>query len=180
MKPADVALRMLREGNERFVSGNPKPQLSAEERTSAAREQRPWAAVIGCSDSRVPVESVFDAGPGELFVVRSAGHVMSEAGYASIQYAVEMLGTRLIVVLGHEGCGAVTAARDGQTPGWLSPITQHIRVTPGATLAQAVNEHARESVGEMRAYLAEHGFAADDPLVVGAAYQLGSGRVHWL
>jgi carbonic anhydrase len=177
---ADMALHMLREGNDRFVEGRQKPHYDVDERAGLSREQRPWAVVIGCSDSRVPIEVVFDVGPGELFVVRSAGHVVADAGYASVRYAVESLETRLVVVLGHEDCGAVTAARDGHAPSWLAPITDHIHFSADATLAEAVDEHALESVEELQDWLAECGLEGEQPVVVGAAYQLASGRVHWL
>ena len=178
--PADIALQMLHEGNARFVDGMRKSRYVQSERANVASEQRPWAVVIGCSDSRVPVEVVFDVGPGELFVVRAAGHVMSASGYASVRYAVELLGTRLVVVLGHEDCGAVTAARDGHAPAWLAPITDHIHVGPGTTLAEAVDRHVLESVAEARAWFAESDFAGEPPVVAGASYELASGQVHWL
>lgn len=178
--PPDIALHMLRQGNERFAQGRQKPHYTQGERLSVAREQRPWAVIVGCSDSRVPVEVVFDVGPGELFVTRTAGHVMSEAGYASVRYAVEMLGTKLVVVLGHEDCGAVVAAREGDAPEWLAPITDHIHFSPEASLAEAVDDHVLESVAEVRAWFAENGFGESAPVVAGAAYQLASGEVHWL
>jgi carbonic anhydrase len=171
---------MLREGNARFAAGRQRPHYTQADRSGVAREQRPWAVIVGCSDSRVPVEVVFDVGPGELFVIRVAGHVMSEAGYASVRYAVEVLGSKLVVVLGHEDCGAVTAALEDSTPEWLSPITDHIHVTPGSTLAEAVDDHVLESVSDVRQWFADAGFGDGAPLVVGAAYQLSSGEVHWL
>jgi carbonic anhydrase len=176
----DTALKMLRDGNARFAAGRQKPHYAAEQRGSLAREQRPWAVVVGCSDSRVPVEVVFDAGPGELFVTRTAGHVMSDASCASVRYAVEVLGTRLVVVLGHEDCGAVAAARQGDAPSWLAPIIGHIHVTPGGSMADAVDEHVLESVGEVRAWFSASDYDGEQPTVVGAAYQLASGEVHWL
>ena len=178
--PPDIALSMLREGNARFVAGRQRPHYTQSERLGVVREQRPWAVVVGCSDSRVPVEVVFDVGPGELFVIRVAGHVMSDAGYASVRYAVEVLGSKLVVVLGHEDCGAVSAALAGDVPEWLAPITDHVHVGEGLTLPEAVDVHVRESVGEVRSWLAEAGFAQGAPTVVGAAYQLNSGEVHWL
>jgi carbonic anhydrase len=178
--PPDTALQMLRDGNARFVEGWRKSRYVQSERMSVAREQRPWAVVVGCSDSRVPVEVVFDVGPGELFVVRAAGHVMSASGYASVRYAVELLGTRLIVVLGHEDCGAVAAARDGRPPEWLAPVTDHIHVSPGAALTEAVDEHVLESVAEARTWFAQSDYAGEPPTVVGASYELASGQVHWL
>jgi carbonic anhydrase len=177
---ADIALHMLRDGNTRFVEGRQKPHYTPEERAGLSREQRPWAVVVGCSDSRVPIEVVFDVGPGELFVVRTAGHVLADAGYASVRYAIEELECRLVVVLGHEDCGAVTAARKGHVPEWLSPITEHIQFSEGATLAEAVDEHVLESVEEVREWLKAAGLPGEQPVVVGAAYQLASGKVHWL
>jgi carbonic anhydrase len=178
--PPDIALSMLREGNERFVAGRQRPHYTQGERLSVTSGQRPWAVIVGCSDSRVPVEVVFDVGPGELFVIRVAGHVMADAGYASARYAVEVLGSRLVVVLGHEDCGAVGAAFEGDVPEWLAPITDHIHVNTAASLPEAVDEHVRESVDEVRTWFAEAGFERETPVVVGAAYQLGSGEVHWL
>jgi carbonic anhydrase len=171
---------MLREGNERFASGKLLPHFTQAERLRVAREQRPWAVIVGCADSRVPVEVVFDVGPGELFVIRVAGHVMSEAGYASVRYAIEMLGTQLVVILGHEDCGAISAAREGDAPEWLASIIDHIHFTPGSTMAEAVDEHVVESVSELRQWFADSDYAGKPPLIVGAAYQLGSGEVHWL
>lgn len=177
--PADMALEKLREGNGRFAEGHPRRQFSAADRAGLVDGQRPWAVIVGCSDSRVPVEVLFDAGPGEVFVVRSAGHVMSEAGYASVRYAVEELGAELVVVLGHEGCGAVAASRDGDAPAYLAPVTDHIH-TDAPTLAEAVDQHVRESVGELRAWFEEAGFAERDVAILGGTYQLASGEVRWL
>jgi carbonic anhydrase len=176
---ADVALRMLRAGNSRFAEGRPRPHLTPHERRELGGEQRPWAVVVGCSDSRVPVEALFDVRPGELFVVRSAGHVMSEAGYASVRYAVQELGAGLVVVLGHEDCGAVTAALSGNAPAYLKPVTDHIHAD-ASTLARAVDQHVLESVSELREWFDDAGFPDDEPAVIGAAYQLASGEVHWL
>lgn len=177
--PAHIALDLLRAGNERFAEGRQRPHFTPAEREALAEDQQPWAVVVGCSDSRVPVETLFDVGPGELFVVRSAGHVISDAGYASVRYAVEQLGARLVVVLGHEDCGAVAAARDGNAPAYLAPVTDHIHVE-APTLAEAVDEHVRESTEEMREWFDNAGFAETDVVVLGAAYQLVSGEVHWL
>ena len=177
--PADIALHMLREGNERFAEGRQRPHFTPAERLGFLTEQRPWAVVLGCSDSRVPIEAVFDVGPGELFVVRSAGHVISDAGYASVRFAVQTLGAELVVVLGHEDCGAVAAARSGNAPDFLAPVTDHIH-TDAETLAEAVDQHVIESVAEMREWFDLAGFPTDRPVVIGAAYQLASGEVHWL
>src|SRR4030095_11286996 len=108
---ADEALSRLREGNERFVRGEARfPTVQKEILAALARGQQPYATVLGCSDSRVPPELVFDAGFGELFIVRVAGNVVSPEVMGTLQYAGVHLRTPLFVVLGHEGCGAVQAA----------------------------------------------------------------------
>jgi carbonic anhydrase len=186
-----TALRLLREGNVRFMEGHAANHFSAEKRADTLLGQRPWAVVVGCSDSRVPVETVFDAGPGELFVVRTAGHVLAQASLASVRFAVQRLEARTVVVLGHEDCGAVSAALAGDAPEWLLPITRHIRIdevdptcapadADDALLAAAVDEHVRDTVTELREFLDD--ISPEQPLahVVGAAYKLASGEVHWL
>ena len=108
--------KALQQGNERYTSGKTLQRNSAARRAQTAQAQHPKAAVLGCSDSRVPPEQVFDQGVGDLFVVRSAWEVADTSAVASLEYAVEHLGTRLIVVLGHERCGAVAAAASGERP----------------------------------------------------------------
>jgi len=185
------ALAMLREGNRRFAEGQAETKYTADKRQESLSGQQPWAVIVGCSDSRVPVEAVFDAGPGELFVVRTAGHVMAQASLASIRFAVEKLGARLVVVLGHEDCGAVSAALDGNAPDWLEPIVKHIRIdevdpssapadADDALLAAAVDEHVRDTVEILRGFLGNIGGVGAQTSVVGAAYKLASGQVHWL
>jgi len=186
-----TALQRLRDGNLRFAQGRPQGRFSAEERERSLGGQQPWAVVVGCSDSRVPVEAVFDAGPGELFVVRTAGHVMAQASLASIRFAVEKLDARTVVVLGHEDCGAVSAALAGDAPEWLGPIVKHIRIdevdpsrapddADDALLAAAVDEHVRDTTAILRAFLDDIGETGQATGVVGAAYKLATGRVHWL
>lgn len=176
--PADIAKEKLRIGNDRYVRGVARTHFTATERAAATEGQQPLAAVVGCSDSRVPVEAIFDAGMGELFVVRSAGHVISEAGYVSLRFAAEKLGVRLVVVLGHEDCGAVSAALKGDPPYWLTPITDHIRVC-ASNPVDAVDAHAIESAGEIAEW-----FQREAPelgvTVAPAAYQLSTGEVRWL
>jgi carbonic anhydrase len=107
----DEAIHLLREGNRRFASGAPQhPHQSTNRRAEEARTQHPFAVVVGCSDSRVAPEIIFDEGIGDLFVVRTAGHRLDDLVLASIEYAVEHLDCALVVVLGHERCGAVSAA----------------------------------------------------------------------
>jgi carbonic anhydrase len=186
--PAEEALRRLIDGNRRFAAGRALHRFAAEERAAVTGGQQPFAVVVGCSDSRVPVEAVFDAGVGELFVVRTAGHVLTAASLASVRFAVEKLGSTLIVVLGHEDCGAVTAALAGDAPEWLAPIVAKIDVTrvdpssapedaDDAVLAAAVDDHVRDTVEEVRAFVADF---AEQVSVVGGAYKLASGEVHWL
>src|SRR6188508_3314810 len=108
---ADEALARLIEGNQRFLQGEARESAFRRETlTELAKAQRPYATVLGCSDSRVPPEWVFDAGVGELFVIRVAGNVLSPEVAGSLQYAGSYLQTPLFVVLGHEGCGAIGAA----------------------------------------------------------------------
>lgn len=186
----EVALQMLKDGNRRFAEGHGGGRFSPDARAETLLGQQPWAVVVGCSDSRVPVEAVFDVGVGELFVVRTAGHVPAAASLASIRFAVEKLGSRLVLVLGHEDCGAVSAALTGGAPDWLDPIVGHIHVSDVSPLdapadaddpllAAAVDHHVRETVDELREWFDEIGLA-EMPVIVGAAYKLGSGEVHWL
>ncbi|MCP4192514.1 MAG: carbonic anhydrase [Planctomycetaceae bacterium] len=108
---ADEAIRLLQEGNSRFVRGASKhPHESKKWREKLAFGQKPFATVLGCSDSRVSPELIFDEGLGDLFVIRVAGNIVDEDVIASVEYAVEHFDTHLVVVLGHENCGAVTAA----------------------------------------------------------------------
>jgi carbonic anhydrase len=185
----EQALDRLRAGNRRFVEGRRLHRFTADERGQGLAGQRPFAAVIGCSDSRVPVEAVFDAGVGELFVVRTAGHVLTAAGLASVRFAAEDLEAPLVVVLGHEDCGAVSAALRGTSPDWFEPIVGNIDVShvdpahapadaDDALLAAAVDDHVHDTVRLLREF--SSGFAVPPPRVVGAAYRLQSGVVHWL
>jgi carbonic anhydrase len=125
----DEALKILREGNARFVAdAHEHPHLNRERRgQTASQGQKPFAAVLSCSDSRVPVELIFDRGIGDLFVVRVAGNVVGNSELASIEYAVEHLGAPLVVVLGHTKCGAVTAVvKEGLLSGNLRAIARKI------------------------------------------------------
>ncbi|MFE5549268.1 carbonic anhydrase, partial [Streptomyces sp. NPDC056534] len=107
-----VALDALLAGNTRFVSGAPQhPNQDAARRTELAPGQDPFAVILGCSDSRLAAEIIFDQGLGDLFVVRTAGHVLGTEVLGSVEYATSVLGARLVVVLGHDSCGAVAAAR---------------------------------------------------------------------
>ena len=193
---ADEALCRLIAGNERFVSGQVSfSGLRKESLLNLAVGQRPFATILGCSDSRVPPELIFDAGLGDLFVIRVAGNVFSAEIAASLQYAGHHLGTELFVVLGHEGCGAVSAAlqtrdQDEQHRSRIQLLIEKIlpalprfdpRVTPAARLAQAVEANVRWTVRQImetpegRARLAEGRLK-----LAGAIYEIESGRVRFL
>jgi carbonic anhydrase len=192
----DEALARLIAGNERFLRGDAHAAAPPRETLAdLARGQRPYATVLGCSDSRVPPEWVFDAGLGELFVVRVAGNVISTEIAGSLQYAGVHLQTPLFVVLGHEGCGAVAAALETKYQGAqhhsrIQLLVDNIlpglpefdpRLDPPAQLARAVESNVRWTVRriadspEGRARLAE-----GEMKIVGAVYEIESGRVRFL
>ena len=121
-------LKKLIEGNQKFVGSKMLHQnQSAERREEVAKGQHPIAVIVSCSDSRVPPEIIFDQGLGDLFVIRSAGNLVDDIGLGSIEYAVEHLGVQLIIVLGHERCGAVSAAvQGGEAPGHIAKLIEEI------------------------------------------------------
>jgi carbonic anhydrase len=186
------AVELLQAGNERFVQGRlAAKDLSAGRRQSLAAGQKPFAVVVCCSDSRVPPELVFDQGLGELFVVRVAGNVIDPVVRGSVEYAVEHLHAPLVVVLGHEDCGAVKAAVEGgEAPGEIGSIIE--RITPSVREVSGRGLSGARAVGVVtdlnviagvEAVLAspvvshlehEHKVA-----VMGAKYRLASGRVEW-
>lgn len=188
---ADKALKRLQAGNAHFVSdSSTRTNKHALRRAEVAEKQKPFAIVVSCSDSRVGPEVVFDQGLGDLFVVRTAGHVVDDVGLASIEYAVEHLGPSLIVVLGHERCGAVAATvAGGEAHGHLPAIVKAIKPAvartkgqPGDTVDNAVREHVRE----VTAHLAKAGpvlaerVKAGSLKVTGARYDLDTGRVQFI
>ncbi|HYB38503.1 MAG TPA: carbonic anhydrase [Mycobacterium sp.] len=186
-----TAWKALREGNERFVAGKPEhPSQSVEHRASLAAAQKPTAVVLGCADSRVATEIIFDQGLGDMFVVRTAGHVIDSAVLGSVEYAVSVLDVPLIVVLGHESCGAVKAALaaldDGAVPaGYVRDVVE--RVAPSILLGRRdglsrVDEfearHVHETVAQLMArstVIAER-VAAGILAIVGVTYHLADGR----
>ena len=193
---ADWALRRLREGNQRFVRGKARfPTVKKEFLAELAKGQRPYATIIGCSDSRVPPELVFDARFGELFIVRVAGNVISREIMGTIQYAALHLGTPLFVVLGHEGCGAVEAALARKFDG----VRQRRRITvllnailpglrglrarqrPAARLKAAVEANVRWSMRQLQRTPEAKQRRKEGVLkLVGAVYELNTGRVRFL
>jgi carbonic anhydrase len=188
----ETAWKALKEGNERFVAGEPQhPSQSIADRARLAASQQPSTVVFGCADSRVAAEIIFDQGLGDMFVVRTAGHVIDSAVLGSIEYAVTVLNVPLIVVLGHDSCGAVTATLsaidDGVMPtGYVRDIVE--RVTPsilqgrhaGLTrVDEFETRHVNDTVTHLRvrsASIAER-LAAGTVAIVGLTYHLADGRV---
>jgi carbonic anhydrase len=180
--------KKLLKGNERFAkgqSGHPKNSPSA--RRKCAQGQSPPAAVLACADSRVAPEILFDQGLGDLFVTRVAGNILNPMILGSLEYAVEHLGTRLIVVLGHKRCGAVSAAVSGKAlPGHLSSLTKPIagavkktQKQPGDTVDNAAKENVRRVVKKIRNCKPMLDKMVDKGTleVVGAFYDLDTGKV---
>ncbi|WP_406261769.1 carbonic anhydrase [Actinacidiphila glaucinigra] len=184
------AFALLLEGNQRFVTGAPEhPNQDAARRTETAPAQQPFAVMFGCSDSRLAAEIIFDRGLGDLFVVRTAGHVMGAEVMGSIEYGVGVLGCPLVVVLGHDSCGAVGAAcaalEDGMSPaGYIRDVVE--RVTPSVLAARAAGrvepeeilaEHVRHTVDLLldRSRVLAEKVSAGQAAVVGLCYRLADG-----
>ena len=187
---ADEALARLKAGNERFVSGKVvHPNSDAERRTEVAKGQKPFAIIVGCSDSRVGPEVVFDQGLGDLFVVRTAGNVVDDVALGSIEYAVEHLGAPMILVLGHTHCGAVAAAvAGGEAHGHVESVVERIKPAveetkgkPGDAVDNAVRANVRNVVNQLRnAGPILSGMVKSGKLkVVGGVYDLDAGKVAW-
>ena len=194
---ADDALARLMAGNERFVAGEARfPTVQKEVLANLARAQRPYATILGCSDSRVPPELLFDAGFGELFIVRVAGNVISPEVMGSLQYAGVHLRTPLFVVLGHDGCGAVGAALAAVNGGKSEPtrialllenIIPALRdlpanpATPEARMRAAVEANVRWSMQQVFDTPEGKARVAEGQMkLVGAVYDLETGRVRLL
>jgi carbonic anhydrase len=182
---ADAALAKLKEGNARFVGSKvSQGKPTAARRAETAQSQHPFAIILGCADSRTSPEIVFDQNIGDLFVVRNAGNLVDDHALGSIEYAVEHLGARLIVVLGHERCGAVNAALAGDTaPGHvqsvvrdIQPAVQAVKGKSGDATQLAVAENARLMAEKIRKE-ANLGDLAKDVRIISAVYDLDSGRV---
>jgi len=180
------ALDRLLQGNGRFVAGEVDgPRRGLDRVRELSRGQEPYAAILGCADSRVPPEILFDEGFGDLFTVRVAGNVATPEEIASLEYAVGVLGSQLVVVLGHTSCGAVTAAVDGgAVPGQISSLFQHITpaVPEGAGVQEAVEANARHQARVLRTSspVLREAVAAGSVRVQPAVYSLEDGRVRLL
>ena len=199
MIPGHEALERLREGNQRFVMNvrSRNHQLSDTRRRELTTGQYPFAIILGCSDSRVPAEIVFDQGLGDLFVIRVAGNIVAPSQVGSVEFAAERFGTRLVIVLGHSQCGAIQATleelqrpTDKQSRNLLS-IVNRIRPSVEALLAtdlandldalmkQAVQANVRASTNHLRSgsQVLEQLIEKQGLLVVGAEYSLETGVV---
>jgi len=193
---ADEALARLIAGNERFVCGEARfPTIQKEILAQLAKAQRPYATILGCSDSRVPPELIFDAGFGELFIVRVAGNVISPEVLGTLQYAGVHLRTPLFVVLGHDGCGAVGAAlatkrKDTQEPARIALLLDAILpglrdlpsgLAPEEEVREAVEANVRWSMRQVLETPEGKARTAEGTMkLVGAVYELTNGRVRFL
>jgi len=199
MLSAREALERLREGNRRFVSGVRSRDTLASEtrRKELAAGQEPFAIVLGCSDSRVPAEIVFDQGLGDLFVIRVAGNIVASSQVGSVEFAAARFGTRLVVVLGHSQCGAILATLeqlqqptdhqsrnlrsivDRVRPSVEGLLATELRHDPGALVRQAIKANIRVSANHLRhgSEVLEQLIQQEGLFVVGAEYSLESGVV---
>src|SRR5882724_1934884 len=213
------AISRLKEGNSRFTAGNPQhphesvderkymaadsyenagmislgmtSEQAAKRRAELAKSQHPFAIILSCSDSRVPPEIVFDQGLGDLFIVRVAGNVLNDEGLGSIEYGVEILGARLIVVLGHQSCGAVdaamkTVAAKGKAPGHIQSLVTAIKPvvdsTPKADLDTMIKANVKHVVDALRSStpILKARVQSGDVQVMGGYYTLDTGAVTFL
>jgi carbonic anhydrase len=183
----DEALARLKAGNERFAKSKVSTgKPVAARRAETAKEQHPFAIVVACADSRSAPEIIFDQTIGDLFVIRTAGNLVDDYALGSIEYAVDHLGTRLIVVLGHERCGAVTAAlAGGSAPGHINSLVRDIQPAvvaakgkEGDALANAIRENDAQVATKIRNQ-AQLGQLASQVRVVEGYYDLDTGKVEW-
>ena len=197
LTPAQV-LADLKAGNERFVAGKLTPRdYMAQAEATAAGGQYPKATILGCVDSRVPPEIIFDQGIGDVFVGRVAGNVEDVNMVGSFEFATKVAGSKVVVILGHTSCGAIKGAADGVELGNLTellndfdaPIARADEATEGEAnssnkefLNLAIEENVRQTIADLLAQseVISNLVEAGDLLVVGAVYDLGTGRVTWL
>jgi carbonic anhydrase len=188
-----LAWRRLREGNERFVNGETShPNQDASRRSSLVENQHPFAVIFGCSDSRLAAEIIFDVGLGDVFVVRTAGQVIDDAVLGSLEYSIGVLGVPLIVILGHDSCGAVSATKSavetGQMPaGFIRDLVE--RITPSVLTSlrndqTEVNDMVVEHVKQTSERLVDSSRVISDAIssgkaaVIGLSYSLAEGRAN--
>ncbi|MBW1886656.1 MAG: carbonic anhydrase [Deltaproteobacteria bacterium] len=202
MMTAQEALECLREGNRRFASGTRTgdKQLSHLHQAESAKGQEPFAIILGCSDSRVPAEIVFDQGLGDLFVIRVAGNIVAPSQVGSVEFAAARFGTRLVVVLGHSECGAILATLeelqqssefqsrnlrsivDRVRPSVEKLLTTDLKHDVDALVQQAVRANVGVSVNHLRhgSEILEQLIQNEGLLVVGAEYSLETGLVEFI
>lgn len=183
----DDAQQKLMEGNQRFIQHQPQyPDQSEARLREVAQVQHPFATVLSCADSRVPAEIVFDQGIGNIFDVRIAGNIATPEAIGSIEYAVVLLGTPLLMVLGHERCGAVTAAVQNKSlPGEIStfvnailPAVQRVKDRPGDTVDNAVVANVHYQIEQLqRSPLLMERLQSGKLKIVGGRYDLDTGMV---
>jgi carbonic anhydrase len=187
----EKAIQLLQEGNERFLKGMAVCGPLTARRLELTAGQSPFATILGCSDSRVPLETLFDQDPGHLFVVRIAGNFVTDSGIGSIEYGVAALKTPLIVVLGHSSCGAVDAtikyvANGTKQPGHIMDLVHEIEPAakatqekPGNWLHNAIAQNVRNNVAALtqRSTILADAVNAKKLLIAGGVYDLHSGRV---
>jgi carbonic anhydrase len=190
-RTAAEALALLKAGNARFVAGTSQCEPYGSRVAELAGAQNPFAIVLGCSDSRVPIETVFDQVPGNVFVIRVAGNFLNEDNLGSIEYAVDVLKSKLIVVLGHGNCGAVTAAlayvRDGTAQRGhiqalvdaVAPAVRATRGFPGDWLENAIAQNVQLNVKAMTAgsKIISDTVDTGDVQVIGGIYNVSTGAV---
>ena len=191
----DASLMLLREGNLRYATGKSQhPNLDAERRSSTvAQGQDPFATILGCSDSREPVELIFDRGVGDLFIVRVAGNIAGSSELASVEYGVGHLNTPLLVVMGHTKCGAVTAVVKGaELHGHLPALAAKIKpaadkakaetTNPDAVIPKAIEANVWQTISDVlrRSSEVRAKVLAGKAHIVGAVYDLETGKVNWL
>jgi len=217
--PPAQAMSRLKEGNARFTAGNPQhphdsvderkymaansyenagtiplgmtSEQAAKRRAELTKSQHPFAIILSCSDSRVPPETVFDEGLGDLFIVRVAGNVLNDEGLGSIEYGVDVLGARLIVVLGHQSCGAVdaamkTVAAKGKAPGHIQSLVTAIKPvvdsTPKGDLDTMIKANVKHVVDALRSStpILKARVDSGEVQVIGGYYTLETGAVAFL
>jgi carbonic anhydrase len=188
---ADKALQKLAEGNARFVASKlAHPNQGGDRRTELAKGQSPFAVIVGCSDSRIPPEILFDQGLGDLFVIRVAGNILDDIGMGSIEYAVDHLGTELVVVLGHGKCGAVSATvQGGEAHGHIGSIVKAI--APALERAKGLAGDLTDNTIRANVELVTNQVSSSTPIlskmvaeskirVIGAYYNIESGKVDFM
>lgn len=180
----------LVEGNKRFVAGKPLARDIVSQRRSLEKTQNPPVSLLSCSDSRLPAEAIFDQGLGELFVVRVAGNSADTAGIGSLEFAVKILNTKVIVVLGHQRCGGVTAACSGEKmpssslEALIEPIMESYRIAKEQHGSEdlidfAIKAHVRKTSNDLltRSEILRQAYDAGNLSIIGAYYSLDTGVV---